>query len=582
MASLMASLTTANSQLTHLIQSYLQTSDNTTTPLAPHLQTLGDLARSENERVKFTKEIPPLLLLINHKPYINIVDLALAIRAIGNLVVDNDVHRQICLEHQVVPIFLDIFDAIATKKNGISSTAKASNLERNLLGAIGNLVCDNKILQNAFIEAGIIPFIVQSTVNGRFSKMASNAACCFESPNLLSSIAFYNVNVTENGVTERKSLVGLKEEEEMDKSDNSNNDNLGGALLPKLNGSVIECVLETMIDLVDEKCVAYEKMKQSNIPWADNTIHLTALVVEEMNVLVSNNTTEDIQPFIGALHTCGGFLSRAYQINGENTFTNMNDDTLSKLSQIIYQMCHYHSNSTINIASPELSEALGIFNGALANVCGNLDGCLRIFQVGAEKGLVASACIQLDQNKGIQSGGLVALRNLCLAAHQQQNQMDEKKETSNKGDGDSMSCGTSIDTVEFCSNACEVAFNGCKHDNVNMSLAGIGALRQAIGNTKATPNILDKQLTEELWDWVLSGFTHESLAQGNKGQCECARIVCVVIIRSNQEKWDNMLGKDECKLMNINRCIALLQKFNDSTLTDEASQCIDKMKEFGV
>jgi len=223
-------------------------------------------------------------------------------------------------------------------------------------------------------------------------------------------------------------------------------------------------------------------------------------------------------------------------------------------------------------------------------VCGDLTGCLRIFQAKASLGLVASAGLDLEENKGIQSGGLVALRNLCLASHQQQRQFDDQNdvkleqenpvEQKASTDAHTMMAPTqkAHNTFEFCSNAFTIAFNGCKHTNVSMALAGVGTLRQAIGNTSSTIPILEALLNEKVWEWLLSGFTDEALAVGNKGQCECARIVCLVVTVLGPKKNRWLFGKNKGRKNNVMRCIELLQKFEDPTLKMEAEKCLTALQ----
>ena len=563
----MAALSQPTLQLTEQIPLYLASTNKQTFNLAQHLQTLGDEARLEEKRKTYTPLLPAILDLINHRPFIPTQDLVLAVRLVGNLVVDNDAHRQLCNTENTLSSIVGIFDAVATKR--IPEKEARDKLEINTCGLVGNLACDNAMLQQSLIKAGVIPLLTRVAIFGSSAssqKMASNASCCFESSKLLSSIAFYHI------------------------------DHLTSQPLPPLNHAVTESTVEALIDMIDEQDQAYEEMKRSPRSWVNDVVALTKLILntidKEEKVEVSSSTTTTgstttgsttaTNKYTGSLHVCGGLLAHTYKMTGPQTFINMSNNTLNNLSWVVARLCQHHEQKTMLIRSPEMAEALGIFNGALANVCGDLAGCLRIFQAKASLGLVASARLDLEENKGIQSGGLVALRNLCLASHQQQRQFDDQngikleqaKQVEQKASTDARTTMAPTqeahNTFEFCSNAFTIAFNGCKHTNVSMALAGVGTLRQAIGNTSSTIPILEALLNEKVWDWLLSGFTDEALAVGNKGQCECARIVCLVVTLLGPK----MFGKNEERNKNVMRCIELLQKFEDPTLKMEAEKCL--------
>jgi hypothetical protein len=217
--------------------------------------------------------------------------------------------------------------------------------------------------------------------------------------------------------------------------------------------------------------------------------------------------------------------------------------------------------------------------GALTSVCGDLSGCLRVFGAKATEGIVAAAGLSFDVNKAVRSAGLVSLRNLCLATHQKY--AETERTGSGGGCGGGAAAVVDVDDARFCENACSVAFSGCKHTNKNLSLSGVAALRQAIGNTRATQFIVKSFLKEEEWDWLLTGFTEESLEAGNKGQCECARLVCLIITSMDEEWWGRMLGLTMERKNNIVRCIRLLGKFKDDTVKSEGLRAQAKLEQLG-
>ena len=152
-------------QLTEQIPLYLTSTNKQTFNLAQHLQTLGDEARLEEFRSNLKIPLLPAILdLINHRPFIPAQDLVLAVRLVGNLVVDNDAHRQLCNTENTLSSIVGIFDAVATKH--IPEKEARDKLEINTCGLVGNLACDNTMLQQSLIKAGVIPLLTRVAIFG--------------------------------------------------------------------------------------------------------------------------------------------------------------------------------------------------------------------------------------------------------------------------------------------------------------------------------------------------------------------------------------------------------------------------------
>ena len=568
----MSSLSTSTCSLADAIQSYLEADDKQSCNLSARLTHVGDQARDEEQRNVLTHVIPSLLVLIKHRPLLPSIDLATAFRALGNLLIDNDDHRQLCLEHSAVPFMVEILQSVLTMSESTSSSAAAaatttpsaaaehsSSLGKNLLGCLGNLMCDNLTLEQSVIEAGAVPLIVQAASDQdhtqEYRAMACNAALCMDSPLALVDIIFLP------------------------------------ALVASIDLNVMATMVETLVDLVDENGDGLQALQSLQRSWVDDIVALLGSIfgceIDEIHE-IEDDVTIPLDGKIGAaLHVTSGLLSRTFKLAKSKSFACMSDASLQTLSSIVQHLCARHSVGTLlSEENSGLAEALGILTGALASVCGDLSGCLRVFGAKATEGIVAAAGLSLDVNKAVRSAGLVSLRNLCLATHQK---YAGPKSTTAAGGGGGGGGGAAaaaavvdVDDARFCENACSVAFSGCKHTNKHLSLSGVAALRQAIGNTRATPFIIKSFLKEEEWDWLLTGFTEESLEAGNKGQCECARLVCLIITTSmDREWWGSMLGLTMERKNNVVRCIRLLGKFKDDTVKSEGLRAQAKLEELG-
>ena len=616
-------------------------SDETTLSIVAVLTDLGDQARNEHLRNELGIHIPKMISILQKTTTTHQI-LDPTLRALGNIVIDNDANRQLSLDHGIVPILLHLLQQALD----VNDQFKLHKIQRNLLGAISNLVCDNSTLQQYIIKAGAIPLLCRAATTGNAKNMACQAALCLDSSILLTTIAFDKID-------------------EIDEIDNTNKNTTS------LDLQVIATVVDGLVDLVDEDGAALQEMKSSARNWVDSTIELAALILnttfeeeeeeEETKDHENNNKTSSststtsttsstftlTDSHAAALHNCAGLLSRSFRISGRESFNNMSSTSLTTLHCIIVQLCQLPISMYSADLSP-LPETLGIFTGALSSICADLTGCVRVFQAEAEGGIMAASNIQIEQNKAIQSAGLVALRNLCLTCHQNlitdqrdqtiandlhtaamekvllssgskgacsatkdvSNGMEEQKAAFGAVLAESPRDTRDTDThetseaatiriyerrmknkiplpSEFCPAVCVIAFDsGCQHVNKNLALSGVALLRQAIGNTNATFEIIRSFLTarENSWDWLLNGFRQDGMEDGNKGQCECARIVCLVVGKcGNINMWKDVLGCTVEKEQNVIRCAKLLiDKFEDDTLKMEGELCLERLKEFGV
>jgi hypothetical protein len=351
-----------------------------------------------------------------------------------------------------------------------------------------------------------------------------------------------------------------------------------------LDLKMMATVVEALVDVVDEDGDGLSALRSLQRLWADDIVALLKQVLgREIGVdgLIEEDVTMPLNEKIGAaLHVTAGLLSRTFKLAGTESFASMSNTSLRTLSNIVHRLCLRHTVGTLidEESGSGLAEALGILTGALSSVCVDLVGCMRVFEANATEGIVAAAALSLDVNKAVRSAGLVSLRNLCLATHQKY-----KAKTSDGGDGGDGDGGVDTGDAVFCERACVVAFSGCKHTNKHLSLSGIAALRQSIGNTRATPFILKSFLHEEEWDWLLTGFTEESLEAGNKGQCECARLVCLVVATfMDGEWWESMLGATMERKDNVVRCVCLLGTFKDNIVKSEGLRARAKLEELGL
>ena len=552
----MTSLVGNDENIANTIQMYTATGADTasmTATLILLLTSLGDKARDETNRKSFGHHITSLLALLGHQPHPTYSILSSGLRALGNILIDHDIHRETCQKLNGVSILVNLLQLVASDSAGRRSPVcdgTIFELERNVLGALGNLVCDNRMLQEHVINAGAVPLIQHAAVasTSRQSRiMACNAALCLEHSTLLSDIAFHAID-------NLKICKGISD----------------------LDLNVVSTAVEGLVDLVDEDGVALQDMKSSGKrQWVDDIVALAVLV---LNGMVADNTEDTehkdhvakyhtSEAHATCLHNLSGLLSRSFKIQGPQSFQNMSRHSLQTLGQVVANLAKFPAEMFSAPSSP-YPELMGIFTGSLCSVCADFDGCMRVLGAGAERGVMAAASLRLAENKAIQSAGLVGLRNLSIACHQ----MTSKDDTHSS-------------ITEFLAMVCTVSFNmGCINENTTLSLSGVAALRQALGNNFATLNIMEQFFNkiqgEERWDWLLHAFTQEGMAEGNKGQCECSRIVCIVVGKyATREFWERF-GSTQARREAVNICANRLATFQDETVRNEASLCIKKIQEF--
>jgi hypothetical protein len=336
--------------------------------------------------------------------------------------------------------------------------------------------------------------------------------------------------------------------------------------------------------------------------WPESTIALSGLLLDahearsSAGAAVSAIDDADDDDVATAQHHCAGLLSRSYKIHGPKVYENLSRGAMATLSRVVAAYCATYGN-----ASPDSAfETLGIYTSVLASVCGSLDGCVSCFDAEACAGLVAAADWGVDKNKAVRSAGLQALRNLCLASHRQ--------------------CGnaeiTTPDPSAFVQahGILGVALRAAQHSNNNLALSGVAMLRQAVGNSAASPAVMSGLLRENVTEggasamaWLVSAFQAEELANGNKGQCECARIVCAVVVHvaENTESLVSRVGsggggggggaaaaEEEGEggythvlgvaAKSIYGCVSLLESFADATVQQEGAKARARLVALGV
>ena len=503
---------------------------------------------------------------------------AAAARALGNIVVENDENRRRCADLGAVTVLIDILKGLLIDKH--SDVASNATLERNVLGSLGNLSCDNRFLQDAIVSSGGGQWIVRAAINGSARAMACNAARCLDSVLVLESIAFWHVdnntsiNASECEVvsTVLEALFDLTDDpekiEDMKRSPNTTANAAG-----------------VTIEAGDGAAPASAATANSNTDvgsplrsWPESLIALGGLILgareagEDSTTDNSSGWQSDADAVLEAQHHCAGLLSQSYKIHGPTVYDNLSSGAVATLSTVVTAYCTNYDSSSPDSAF----ETLGIYASVLASVCSSLDGCAMCFEADAFGGLVSAAKWEVDKNKAVRSTGLQALRNLCLACHQQCENEDAR-------------IPHPVAFVE-ANDIVGVALRAAQHANNNLALSGVAMLRQAIGNSVASPAVMADLLRRQVGEnemsamaWLAEAFHGDGLADGNKGQCECARIVCAVIVRIAEipgtapalsdgdglGSLEKVLGATSQSLY---KCVSLLESFADAKVQQEGEK----------
>ncbi len=482
-------------------------------------------------------------------------------------------------------------DGSAASSEGASEEEElVARLQRNLSGALGNLVCDNPALQKAVREAGGVPVLELTALRGVSSSariIAANAARCLEDTSLLATIGFWQVDNPASAST--------------------------------VDPGVVEVALEALHDMCDEPAHV-DALKATGRKWPQSVVALGARLLDlsqseaaqaeakakaEAEAEASSKKNHD--PGAGAAAAaaaalvtaeaqlrCAAMLTKSYLLHGDDVYLlQRHPTTVAQLARLVQAYTAFCVHGRPAPYTDGDLETLGIYAAVLAGLCGDFAGCRRFQSVpGAVEALVACASAQLDRNKAVRSAGLSALRNLMLACHQQAREGDDgaaaQVTEAEERDGVRPFLPPGVFAEKF--DLMAVAARACVHANRTCALLGVGMLRHLVGQTPGSKRMLTEMPQdpatrggERLFDWLLTAFAGGGLARGNKGQCECARLVCVTVAKVDDEALGALVcedaggggGEEEAatlakRLDRITDCMLLLGSFADVTVNDEA------------